>query len=101
MRCGELSRAARVLTSSGLAPTSDTTISRLATKHSPRVKDVQAPMQGDLGSIHITVSQLSTAILSSPRGSSPGPSGWRYEHIRVLLQNSITLDGLNHLYFDC
>ena len=29
-----------------------------------------------------------------PRGSSPGPSGWRFEHIRLLLDNLITCDGM-------
>ena len=99
VKCGELSRAARVLTSSGLAPVSEDTISRLANKHPSRVKDIQDCFQGnsERAGIQITTHQLSAAIMSAPRGSSPGPSGWRYEHCRVLLQNSTTLRGLNHI----
>ena len=41
VRCGELSRAARVLTSSGLAPATPDTAHKLAEKHPFRVFDIQ------------------------------------------------------------
>ena len=74
-------------------------IARLVNKHPSRVKDIQDCFQGnsERAGIQITTRQLSAAIVSSPRGSSPGPSAWRYEHCRVLLQNSMTLRGLNHI----
>ena len=39
IKVGEISRAARVLTSSGLAPASEDTISKLAAKHPRRTSD--------------------------------------------------------------
>ena len=29
-----------------------------------------------------------------PRGSSSGPSGWRFEHLKVLLEDMSTAEGL-------
>ena len=40
VRCGELSKASRVLTSAGLAPSTADTAKKLAAKHPPRVKSI-------------------------------------------------------------
>ena len=94
VRCGELSRAARVLTSKGLAPANDTTVERLKKKHPANNNDSLAFSTCADNQIQLTRSSLSHVIRQSPRGSAAGISGWRYEHLRLLLDNVETNDGL-------
>ena len=66
IRCGEISRAAKILTSSGLAPTSLDTRGKLAAKHPCRSGDLD-----DNISLNETLFQLSEKdLFSSIRGSA-------------------------------
>ena len=96
IRQGELSRAARMLTSNGLAPESEETVSKLKFKHPARRSDphYQPPAAGDTGLI-LDQHTLMQAIRKAPRGSSAGPSGWRYEHLKCLIGINETADLLS------
>ncbi len=97
IRCGELSRASRVFMSSGLAPPTSQTVKKLSDKH-PKSKKEISQRKYTSDQISLSRSQLFKAIQSSPNGSGTGPSGWRYEHFRVLLENEELADCL---YFAC
>ena len=94
VRCGELSRAAKALTSQGLAPANDETLNKLRSKYPSRREGLcDGPcMSGPVSSLTLKSSVLFDAIRKAPRGSGAGPSGWRYEHIRALLDNIVTCD---------
>ena len=97
IRQGELSRAARMLTSNGLVPESEETVSKLKSKHPARRSDPHyqpPPVAGDTGLI-LDQHTLMQAIRKAPRGSSAGPSGWRYEHLKCLIGINETADLLS------
>ena len=93
VRCGELSRASRLLTSKGLAPASEDTTAKLASKHPSRATGLHLPSLSQ-DSIKLSSSALFDAIRRAPRGSGAGLSGWRFEHLKVLLENELTADCL-------
>ena len=70
VRCGELSRAAHVLTSSGLAPATPDTAQKLAEKHPIRMFDIP-DMPSPPTAMHINLSKqnMFKCIKKSPRGS--------------------------------
>ena len=75
VRCGELSRAAKLLISPGLAPASADVVDKLAAKHPVRVKEV--PNSHDVpvsSSISLLPSTFFSAVSKLPRGSEAGPS---------------------------
>ena len=89
--CGEISRAARVLTSSGLADDTEETIQKLACKHPSRTNQLNLP-DPIACTFSLSKFHLLSAIRKSPRGSGPGHSGWRYEHLKVLIDDPSTAD---------
>ena len=95
VQSGEISRAARVLTSQGLAPKSDV-LQMLKLKHPVgSIDSSKVPSGLDMPDpICLDKSVFVNAIKRSPRGSGCGLSGWRYEHIQILLDNEITFDSL-------
>lgn len=95
VHCGELSRAARVLNSSGLAPETDETVSKLANKHPSRLSAVNFSVDSPSEGILISKISFMKALLNAPRGSGTGLSGWRFEHPKVLADNALTCDGLH------
>ena len=88
--CGELSRASRVFTSSGLAPSTADTTKKLALKHPPRVKSIDLLNTPHSEAINLSENVFYDAVRRSPRGSGVGPSGWRFEHFKVLIDNENT-----------
>ena len=85
---GELARAAKRLTSVKVAaPTADT-LSQLQSLH-PRAREELTKPDVDPASaarsLDVSREFLVAALKSSPRGSAPGPTGWRYEHLRAYL----------------
>ena len=94
VRCGELSRASKVLTSTGLAESSAETTAKLALKHPRRSTTIIREATPHHESINLTRSILFDVIRRSPRGSGTGPSGWRFEHLKVLIENDFTADCL-------
>jgi hypothetical protein len=93
VRCGELSRAAKLLTSPGLAPASPEVASKLAAKHPARVKEI--PNQANLPlpePIDLSSLLFFTTISKLPRGLGSGPSGWKFEHFRALVSKSTSAE---------
>ena len=101
---GEISKAAKFLTSNGLAPETSEVLQKLKSKHPeglinpneiPDVLSSSSPTFLDR-------SVFINAIKNAPKASGCGPSGWRYEHVRILLDNDITTDLLfqtcNHIF---
>ena len=95
IRCGELSKAARVLTSSGLAPATKETTQKLTAKH-PRRSSVIEEQLADpfIESPVVLSSHQFITIKKASKGSGCGLSGWRYEHLRVLISDSFTAENL-------
>ena len=87
IKCGELSRASRILTSLGLAPATEETAEKLASKHPTRSS---ALPEGNLNeeTISLSMQLFLHSIQKSQRGSGCGPSGWRYEHLQVLVSDA-------------
>ena len=98
IKLGEISRAARALTSPGLAPESEETAAKLAEKHPKRSCAMDDIPQPTKESITLSKYHFLKVIKKHPRGSANGPSGWRFEHIRALLDHPSTA---NDLYFAC
>ena len=94
VKSGELSRAARILTSKGLAPASDETVAKLSLKHPTRDPNTPVPHSDTCNSMALPASVIINVIKKSPRGSGAGPSGWKFEHLRNLLDNAVTQDAL-------
>ena len=90
VKCGELSRAAKILTSHGFAPPSEESIQRLRAKHPARKMSLTLSDVDEVSSIQLKKSVVLESSRKSPRGSRAGPSGWRFEHLRVLQDNAST-----------
>ena len=93
VRCGELSHASRILTSNGLALSTDDTARKLISKHPPRSSALplhamlvvsRSPCVGHYFSIQSGKLHVDGA----------GPSGQRFKHFKILLENEDTADGL-------
>ena len=91
IRSGELSRAARILT---IAVPSENTVERLKQKHPDRSKDIVLNDVDANSPINLKKAIFLEAIKKAPRGSGTEPSGWRYEHLRLLMENNFTSDFL-------
>ena len=102
VKCVEIARAAKVLMSSGLAPASEETAKKLAAKHPARSvsaeNDHEVSSNTTTEAINLDAVNLFNVVKRLPRGSSAGPSGWRYEHIQALSNSLITSD---HLHAVC
>ena len=82
---GNISRASRLLTSNGLAPDSPHTLELLKEKH-PEASNSNLHNLWDTStepSITLQRNVFLKALKSSPRGSAPGPSGLRFEHLKI------------------
>ena len=94
VRCEELSRVSRILTSNGLPPSTDDTARKLISKHPSRFSALPPLLNVSCESITLSRLLLFDSIRQAPRGSGAGPSGWRFEHFKFLLENEDTVDGL-------
>ena len=90
VKCGELSRAAKLLVSPGLAPVSAETVSKLASKHPTRVKNVPCPGDDMPQSISLSEPLFFATLSKLPRCSGSGPSGWNFEHFKTLASRATT-----------
>jgi hypothetical protein len=81
VREGRLSAAANMLTSAGMAPPTEETLQCLRDKHPhdalPRIPD---PVPNSRV-LRVGVPALMSALRSFPRGSAPGPSKLRVQHL--------------------
>ena len=84
---GELSRAAQRLIADKVATPNQATLDSLRRLHPP----AEPPSKPDVGrnehfeALSIDTEYLIAALKTAPRGSAPGPTGWRYEHLRAFL----------------
>ena len=106
IQSGEISKAARILTSQGLAPETDEVLQKLKSKHpveviTPDEIPVDLRSSSSLSSPHLGRATFTNIIKSAPKGSGCGPSGWRYEHIQVIFYDDNSADLLytmsNHI----
>ena len=86
VRLGEISRAASLLTSPGLANGSDATFEKLQQKHPP-ASHPSMPCPPDLSPLQASAKHLEEVVKKSRGGSGPGADGWRFEHFRILQQD--------------
>ena len=84
----------RILTSNGLAPSTENTARKLISKHPPRSSALSPSPNVSCESTTLSRSLLFNSIRQAPRGSGAGPSGCRFEHFEILLKNEDTADGL-------
>ena len=73
VREGEVSRAAKLLSSSGLAPDTDDTLRRLQEKHPAMFKTLDSQEVENTDVISLNHDIILKALKSLPRGSAPGP----------------------------
>ena len=95
VQAGEVTRARQCLTGASVAPGTDDTFRALQSRRPQEVQraipravmewEPESPLQIDR---KIFLQSLKTA----PKGSSPGPGGFTYEHLRVLLDEVATFD---------
>ncbi|CAM9988481.1 unnamed protein product, partial [Heterosigma akashiwo] len=98
---GQLSKAARTLTQAHLATMTDENVQKAQIKHPWRNTPCgwpelgQEETKGEEGvgdqpppaaARKTDPATLVAAIRTASRGSSPGISGWRYEHLKALLE---------------
>ncbi len=89
IKCGELSRAAKLLLSPGLAPVSAETVVKLTLKHPARVKSVPCPeVLPQYTSLSESLFFATFSKLTKSSGS--GPSGWNFDHFKALASWSTT-----------
>ncbi|XP_065832959.1 uncharacterized protein [Oscarella lobularis] len=85
VKAGELSRAANLLTSSGIDPSSEDTFEKLALKHpARRVPVTSSDYTTSEQPLQIDLPALFNALHRCPKGSACSIDGWRFEHLEVL-----------------
>ena len=77
VKCGELSRAARILTSDGLTPPSPEIEEKLKAKHPSQSEELRLSTV-NTPQIDLKRSVFLEALRRALRGSGAGPLGWRY-----------------------
>ena len=101
VRNGEISRAGNLLTSSGLATTSLETFQRLQEKHPQRKNLISEELKHHkptCSPVQVSLSLFISVLKNCPNGSSCGFNGWRFEHLKLLLDSDYTT---SHLHFLC
>ena len=100
IKSGEISRAASLLTSSGVAEDSDDTLRKLEAKH-PERRSVSTNFQPyfphSLQPLQIPTETFIKSLRDCPNGSSCGNDGWRFEHLKVLLESDLTWTSLYNI----
>ena len=96
---GQLSKAAMMLTSSGTAPGNADTLAQLTdpSKRPPLLTEALPPEVTNYrptAVLRISKSKLLANLRSARRGSAPGPSGMRLEHLKPLLEDAAASDAL-------
>ena len=83
---GEYSRGLQALTSSGMAPQNPTTEAILRAKHPPASSNPGPTPTSEAPPLSITPMEVEKAVKKFRRGSVPGPSGLRPEHVKGALK---------------
>ena len=85
VKCGKLSRAARILTSNDVAPSSENAILCLRSKHPTSEADLILPPVSNSSPISLKKSIFVEWLKRSPRGSGNRLSSWQFEHLPYYL----------------
>ena len=84
---GQYTKALQALTSAGMASHSSANIQVMREKHPPAVARDPTPLPAtDLPQLTFTQLEVDKSVKKFRRGSAPGPTGLRPEHLRVALQ---------------
>ena len=87
VRLGEVSRARQCLVGAALAPGTEETLAEMQNKR-PQVvfRELTEEVLNYEPDVRVTLDRklLLQSLRTAPRGSSPGPGGFTYEHARVL-----------------
>ena len=97
---GNIKRASQCLDQAEIAEPTLETMQKLAELH-PQADPPEVDVS-DTTPVHITSEILAKALQRQPRGSSGGPSGWTYEHIKAACAGyagafDVTLELMNHI----
>jgi hypothetical protein len=86
---GEYTRAVQALLSTGLAKHNRDTVREMRAKHPPpsHTSSFQ-PQTADSPQMSFSQAQVTKAVQSFRRGSAPGPSGLRAEHLKAAMKSS-------------
>ena len=85
---GQFSKALQAITSPGMAEYSAVTERQMRSKHPPPQRPIGPLPTTELAPISFTSSSVLKLALKFRKGSAPGPSGLRPEHLRVVLQST-------------
>ena len=92
---GEVSRARQCLTGAALAPGTDATFQEMQRR---RPQALARPLSEEVldfepdSPVELDRSMFLASLKSAPRGSSSGPGGWTYEHLKGMLDNTDTFE---------
>ena len=76
----------QALVSNGIAEYSPASLAEMQAKHPPPARPQPPPPQCDVSPRAFSGSEVATAALSFKRGTAPGPSGLRPEHLKSILK---------------
>ena len=85
---GQYTRALQALTSAGMASDTRATREAMKAKHPPARGEPQPAPTTDYPQISFSQEEVEKAARKFRRGSAPGPSGMRPEHLTVILQSA-------------
>ena len=91
---GEVSRARQCLTGAPLAPGTQETLQELQHRR-PQVQQRAVPeeiLEHEPQPVSLDRSKFLASLRSAPRGSSRGPGGCTYEHLKILLDDTDTTE---------
>ena len=83
---GQYSKALQALTSAGMAPPSNANLKIMKEKHPAAPGNLAASPTTDVPQMSFGQAEVEKAVKKFRRGSAPGPSGLRPEHLKVALQ---------------
>ena len=97
---GNINRASQCLDQAEIAEPTLETMQKLAELH-PQADPPEVDVS-DTTPVHTTAEILAKVLQRLPRGSSGGPSGWTYEHIKAACAGyagafDVTLELMNHI----
>ena len=87
---GQFSKAIQALTSAGMAEKSRSTVRELRAKHPPPSEPMGQLPTTNTDPLSLYSLNVFKAALKFKKGTAPGPSGLRPEHLRVILQSPTT-----------
>jgi hypothetical protein len=83
---GEYSRALKALTSAGMAEQTRDSVAAMKAKHPPATEELGPLPETDVAPLIFSQLEVHKAVQRFRRGSAPGPSGLRPEHVKSALK---------------